>query len=61
MPAVVRHRKNVTQAILQDVTILVLMCWQVTIGIENQHAFYCLLAILVLLLPERSRFNRICQ
>lgn len=38
VPAVVRHRKNVTQAILQDVTVLALMCWQVTIGIENQRA-----------------------
>lgn len=27
VPAVVRHRKNVTQAILQDVTVLALMCW----------------------------------
>lgn len=61
MPAVVRHRTNVTQAILQDVTVLALMCWQVTIGIENQRAFYRLLASLGLLLPERSRFNRICQ
>lgn len=61
VPAVVRHRKNVTQAILQDVTVLALMCWQVTIGIENQRAFYRLLASLGLLLPERSRFNCICQ
>ena len=27
VPAVVRHRKNVAQAILQDVTVLALMCW----------------------------------
>lgn len=61
VPAVVRHRKNVAQAILQDVKVLALMCLQVTIGIENQRAFYRLLSSLGLLLTERSRFNRICQ
>lgn len=61
VPAVVRHRKNVAQVILQDVTVLALVCWQVTIGIEKQCAFYRVLSSLGLLLPKRSRFNRICQ
>nr|WP_072557549.1 hypothetical protein [Lactiplantibacillus plantarum] len=61
VPVVVRHRKNAAQAILRDVTVLALMCWQVTIGIENQRTFYRLLSSLGLLLPERSGFNRICQ
>lgn len=61
VPTVIRHRRNVAQAILQDVTVLALLCWQVTIRVENQRAFYRLLASMGLLLPERSRFNRICQ
>lgn len=61
VPYFIRHRKNIEQALLQDVTVLALMCWQVTLGIESQRAFYRLLISLGLSMPERSRFNRICQ
>nr|WP_307845094.1 IS982 family transposase [Lactiplantibacillus plantarum] len=46
---------------MSDVTIMALMCWQVSLGITNQCAFYRLLVGLGFTdLPERSRFNRRC-
>lgn len=45
MPVVVRHRKIVAQAILQDVTVLDLMCCQVAIELENQRSLYRLLCL----------------
>lgn len=57
----IRQIKNANHAKISDVTIMALMCWQVSLGITNQCAFYRLLVGLGLTgLPERSRFNRRC-
>ncbi|PTM27002.1 IS982 family transposase [Lactiplantibacillus plantarum] len=57
----IRQRRNANHAKISDVTIMALMCWQVSLGITNQCAFYRLLVGLGFTdLPERSRFNRRC-
>lgn len=62
IPTRIRYRRNVWLAKLSDITVLSLLCWQVTLGITNQYAFYRLLEEQhILPLPEQSRFNRICN
>ena len=46
---------------ISNVTIIALLCWQVSLGLTNQCAFYRLLVGLGMTgLPERSHFNRRC-
>ena len=64
VPFRIRHRRNVTQSKLNDVVVISLLCWQVSLDITNQFRFYSFLKNNVFKsrqFPERSRFNRICR
>ena len=63
VPLSLQNRKNINEAKLTDVMTLALMCWQVDMGVTNQAKFYRFLKGIFVksLLPERSRFNRICN
>lgn len=63
VPFYLRNRRNIDKAKLTDVMVLAFMCWQVDMGITNQTKFYRFLKgiFVTSLLPERSRFNRICN
>jgi len=64
VPFRIRHRRNVTQSKLNDVVVISLLCWQVSLDVTNQFRFYSFLKNNVFKsrqFPERSRFNRICR
>lgn len=62
VPQKIRCRRNVQQAKLSDIELLALLCWQVDLGMTNQRCYYRFLKSLGWFnLPERSRFNRLCN
>ena len=64
VPYLIRHRRNVHHCKLDDVSVISLLCWQVELKITSQLCFYHFLKNNVFsdgALPERSRFNRICN
>lgn len=64
VPYSIRHRRNVQHCKLDDVSVISLLCWQVELKITSQLRFYSFLQNNVFsdgALPERSRFNRVCN
>lgn len=64
VPSSIRHRKNIQHCKLDDVLVISLLCWQVELKITTQLRFYYFLQNNIFpksSLPERSRFNRICN
>ena len=64
VPNYLRRRRNVNQSKLTDIQVIALMCWQVELKMTVQTRFYSFLRKCVFIngqLPERSRFNRICN
>ena len=64
VPSSIRHRRNIQHCKLDDVLVISLLCWQVELKITTQLRFYYFLQNNIFpkfSLPERSRFNRICN
>ena len=64
VPSSIRHRRNIQHCKLDDVLVISLLCWQVELKITTQFRFYYFLQNNIFpksSLPERSRFNRICN